>query len=197
MKRELERKIKSMCDSIGTAAAAEKCTELTEKLGDDFDERIKAGMSELDAYRDVLKNIDEIQEILDSLPVTEEENNARKRKKSSKNLNKLLSKISSSCWLLVVLVYLLFSMTFGGWKFTWLIFLWGAIGQTILNMVKSYNNGKPLKKVLKGGMSEILWLATTILYFIFSFATGLWHISWMIYIVAAIVQIIMSAFLDD
>lgn len=186
-----------MCDSIGTAAAAEKCRELTEELGEEFDERVKAGMSELDAYRDVLKNVNDIQKILDSLPVTEEEQNVRKRKKSSKNLDKILSKISSCCWLLVVMVYIWFSMTYGGWELTWLIFLWGAIGQIFLSMVKNYNHGKTLKKVLRGGMSGVLWIAITILYIIFSFATGWWHITWLIYIAATIVQIIMNALLDE
>lgn len=185
-----------MCDSIGTAAAEEMCGELTEDLGEEFDRRVKAGMSELDAYRDVLKNIDQIQKLLDSLPVTDEELDAKERLKETKKWNKVISKISSCCWLALVIVYFLFSMMSGMWHLTWILFLWGAIGQILLNMVTKYNKGKTMKKVLKGGLSGILWLSTVMMYFVFSFASGMWHLTWLMYIAAVIVQIILGAILD-
>ncbi|MBE6542080.1 MAG: hypothetical protein E7672_06495 [Ruminococcaceae bacterium] len=197
MKREIEKKIKSISDGIGTAAAEEMRQELTEDLVEEFDKRVDAGMSELDAYRDVLKNVDEIKKLFESLPVTEEEEAAKERKKSSANLNKILSRISSCCWLLVVIVYFWFSFTYGMWHLTWLIFIWGSIGQTFLDMIKSYNRGKALKKVLKSGLSKILWQMAVIVFFVVSFAMSIWNTSWLIFIATAIVQIILNAVLDD
>lgn len=67
-------------------------------------------MSELDAYRDVLKNVDEIKKMLDSLPITEDEQRGRQNRDSYKDNAKVIDKISSALWLLVVFVYLAFSL---------------------------------------------------------------------------------------
>ena len=168
MKNELNRKIRKLCDSAGSAAAAAKYDELSKQMNADYDARIKAGMSEIDAYRDVLRDVDKIQELLNSLPKTEDDDERISLQKSYKWLSKNLSRISGCMWIATAIVYLLFSMTYGGWEITWLIFLWTTIGQIVLNMVKKYNRGVKLKKVLKGGLSGILWVAVTILYFLFS-----------------------------
>ena len=197
MKNELNRKIRKLCDSAGSAAAAAKYDELSKQMNADYDARIKAGMSEIDAYRDVLRDVDKIQELLNSLPKTEEDDERISLQKSYKWLSKNLSRISGCMWIATAIVYLLFSMTYGGWKITWLIFLWTTIGQIVLNMVKKYNRGVKLKKVLKGGLSGILWVAVTILYFLFSMIVGYWHLSWLIFPFTVILQIILNALFSD
>lgn len=197
MKKELDKKLKKLCDEAGSAAAAAKYDELSEQMTDAYNARVQAGMSELDAYRDVLKDVDKIRELLDSLPKTDEEEEIKSRQRSFKWLSKNLSRISGCMWIATAMVYLLFSMTYGGWHVSWLIFLWSAIGQTLLNMVKKYNRGVKLKKVMKSGMSGILWLAVTILYFLISFASGSWHLTWLIFPFAAMIQIMLNAFFGD
>lgn len=197
MKKEIEKKIKELCDNAGSAAAAEICPDLTEDIERAYDERVAAGMSELDAYRDVFRNVGEIKKMLYSMPLTEEEELGRRTKENRKYNEKLLDKICSSLWLLVVIVYLLFSMSVGGWGYTWLIFLWGAIGQTFFGMIKKYNRGTPLKKVLRKGISTIMWLAITMLYFLFSFATGSWHITWIIFIFGALLENVINIFCKE
>lgn len=197
MKKEIEKKIKELCNDAGSAAAAEICPDLTEDIERAYDERVAAGMSELDAYRDVLRNVDDIKKMLDSMPLTEDEERGRRTKDSRKYNEKLLDKICSSLWLLVVIVYLLFSLTFGGWWYTWLIFLWGAIGQTFFDMIKKYNRGTPLKKVLRKGISAIMWLAITIAYFVFSFATGKWALTWILFIFGALLENVINIFCKE
>lgn len=197
MKKEIEKKIKELCDEAGSAAAAELCSDLTEDIERAYDERIAAGMSELDAYRDVLRNVDDIKKMLDSMPLTEDEERGRRTKDNRKSNEKLLDKISSSLWLIVVIIYLLFSLTFGGWQLTWLIFLVGAIGQNFFDMVKKYNRGMPLKKVLRKGISAIMWLSIVILYFLLSFATRSWGITWIIFIFGALLENVINIFCKD
>lgn len=196
MKKELEKTLKQLCDEVGTAAAAQKLDELTEDLTEEYDKRVKAGMAELDAYRDVLKNIDAIRDMLEALPKTDDEIDRKDREGGRKNLERILGKISTCMWLCTVIVYLLFSLTYGGWQVTWLIFLWSAIGQIIIGMVKKYNRGRTLKKVFKSGLSGILWLLVTILYFFISFATGDWHITWVIFLLGALIQTFLGMFFD-
>ena len=188
MKRELEKKIRAICDEIGTAAATEACDSVTDELKSKYDTLVNDGMSELDAYRDVLKNIDEIKMMLDSLPRTEHELNAAEEKAKLKSLKSILGKVSSIMWLSVVILFFYISFTRGMWHITWLIFLWGSICQTVLDMVLSYNKGKPLKKVLKRGLSSIIWNITVIVYFLVSFASGRWAITWIIFLISALLQ---------
>ena len=95
MKRELEKTIRQLCDEVGTAAAEAKREDLTADLTDEYDRRVEAGMAELDAYRDVLKNIDRIRDMLESLPKTEADEERRSRDKSRKKLENILSRIST------------------------------------------------------------------------------------------------------
>ena len=197
MKNELNRKIKKLCDNAESSAAAAKYEELSRQMSEEYDARIRAGMSELDAYRAVLRDVDKIQQMLNSLPKTDEDEERISRRKSFQWLSKNLSRISGCMWIAVTIIYFLFSMTFGGWSLTWLIFPWTAIGQILLSMVKKYNKGVKLKKVLKGGLSGILWIAATIIYFLFSMTFGGWHLTWLIFPFTVILQIILNALFSD
>ncbi len=217
MKKEIEKKVKELCDEAGSAAAQEVCGSLTTNLERGYDERIRAGMSELDAYRDVLKNVDEIKAMLDALPKDsvpkdgkkpESKKESRKRDKKAKKSaeteqgsgksgwhfsNRKMNSLCAALWILVTIVYFLGSFMTGRWELTWLIFLWGAVGQVIMNMVKKYNRGAPLGDTIRKGLTPIMWLVLTILYFIISFGTGMWHLTWLIFLLGAIGQVLLSA----
>ena len=196
MKNELKKTISQLCDEVGTASAAARQKGLTEDLVNEYDKRVNAGMAELDAYRDVLKNIDRIREMLESLPDTAEDEEKKSRETGRKNLEKILGKISTCMWLCTVIVYILISFTSAAWNYTWLIFLWSSIGQILLDMVKKVNRGKPLKKVLKGDGSAIFWLIVTTVYFFISFASGAWHLTWLVFLAGAALQTFAGMFFD-
>lgn len=197
MDREIKRKISELCDEAGSAAAAAVGEELIEDLEKEYEARVKAGMSELDAYRDIMKNVDEIKKMLDSMPLTEEETRWKRNRNNYRSNAKLMNKICSALWLLVVFVYLAFSLRFGGWQLTWLIFIWAAIGQIFMNMVKAYNKGVPLKKAMRGRMTAIVWLAIVMLYFIISIIGGGWSYTWLIFILAALIQKVIDIFIGE
>jgi len=196
MKNELRKTIRRLCDEVGTDGAAAQAEPLTDDLMREYDKRVNAGMAELDAYRDVLKNIDRIREMLESLPETDEKISRAEREIGRKNLERILGKISSCMWLCTVIAYVLGSFIFGGWSYSWLIFLWSSIGQIILGMIKKVNRGKPFKKVFKSGFTGIFWLAIVIIYFLLSFKTGAWHLTWLIYLGGAAIQTFLGIFND-
>lgn len=197
MKRELDRTVKQLCREAGSAAAAAKEDELKSSLEEQYEQRIRAGMSELDAYRDVLKNVDQIRAMLLSLPKSEAEEEQRKSEEDRKRSEKILDKISSCLWIGTLIAYFLISFGTGLWAYTWLIFLWSSIGQNILDMVKKLGRGKPKKKVLRSGLSSILWIGVVILYFVVSFGSGLWYLTWLLFPAATLVQILMGLFLGE
>lgn len=45
-------------------------------------------------------------------------------------------------------------------------------------------------------LSSALWLVTVALYFVISFASGAWHLTWIIFLIAAAVNNVLRAFID-
>lgn len=192
MKKELKKKIESICEEIGTAAAAEQIDELTEQVDAEFERRVAEGQSELDAYKELLANVDKIKEMLESLPKTDEENDRKKREKNAKKMNALLDSVEAAMWLLTVVAYFAISFLFGHWHLTWLIFLSSAIGSVLFDMLRKYNRGVPLDKVMDQEFSGVMWIGIVIIYFLFSFTVGgwAWAYSWLIFILGAVIEVI-------
>ncbi len=192
MKKELKKKLESMCAEIGTAAAAEKIDELADEISAAFDRKVSGGQSELDAYRELLADVDKIKAMLESLPETEEEAERKERKKSAKKTNALLDSIEACMWLLTVAAYFAISFLFGHWHMTWLIFLSSAIGSVLFDMLRKYNRGIPFEKVMHEEFSGVLWLGIVIVYFLYSFTVGgwAWSYSWLIFLLGAVIEVI-------
>ena len=192
MKKELKKKLTSMCEEIGTAAAAEKIDELADEVSAEFDRKVSEGQNELDVYRELLADVDRIRAMLESLPETEEETEAKERKKNAKKANALLDTIETCMWLLTVAAYFAVSFLFGHWHMTWLMFLSSAIGSVLFDMLRKYNKGIPFEKVMHEEFSGVLWLGIVILYFLYSFTVGgwAWSYSWLIFILGAVIEVI-------
>lgn len=192
MKKELKKKIEAICEEIGTAAAAEKIDELTERVDEEFERRVAEGKSELDAYREVLADAEKIRKMLESLPETDEEAEKRERKRNAEKMRPLLDAIEACMWLLTVVAYFAVSFLFGHWHMTWLIFLSSAIGSVLFDMLRQYNRGVPFETVMHREFSGVLWLGIVIIYFLYSFTVGgwAWAYSWLIFILGAVIEVI-------
>lgn len=197
MKKELNRKIRELCESAGTQAARDMAAELTADLDRRFDDRVAAGMSELDAYRDVLRNVDQIEEMLRALPSSDGAAAAEDPRAGEKQLKFYLEKTSAVMWVMTAIVFFLLGMIGGVWKYAWLIFLWTTVGQILLEMTRKYNRRRNLNRTLRGGLSGILWVGTTIVYFLTGFGLGMWRINWLLFPAAVVVQILLDAFLKE
>lgn len=120
------------------------------------------------------------------------------------NENAIQNGIISIMWIIITIMYFLGSFITGWWHVSWLIFLAGSMITIFIDMLFGLNklrrktfNDKIRKKMIHrihGAASGIFWLAVTIVYFLGSFMTGWWHVSWLIFLVASVVQIIMSTF---
>ena len=203
MKKELDKKIKQICDEVGGAAAEAKLDDETKIMNDQYDKIIESGKSELDAYRAILSDTEKIREMFNSIPKSEQKRKAQgdREKSGGKKKNKkekgILDTIETSMWLLIVIFYFLFSMRFGHWNLSWLVFLWGSIGSVLIGMVKKYNRGESLRRTMKKGISKIMWLYIVIIYFAGSFIFGGWAVSWVIFLVGALAEIIINAIFRD
>ena len=192
MKKELKKKLKSMCEEIGTAAAAEKIDELADEVSAEFDRKVSEGQNELDAYRELLADVEKIKAMLAELPETDEEADEKEWQKNAKKANALLDTLETCMWLLTPVAYLAVSFLFGHWHMTWLIFLSSAIGSVLFDMLRKYNRGVSFEKVMHEEFSGVLWLGIVILYFLYSFTVGgwAWSYSWLIFILGAVIEVI-------
>ena len=197
MKNELNKKIQEICDSLGTDAARAMEPKLIENLDKQFDERVAAGMSEIDAYRDVLKNTDRIKEILREYQVSEAELAVKNHKEAAENLDFYLRRTSAVMWVATVMGFFLIGSTTDEWGLALLSFLWTTIGQIILSMVSRYNHTMNLKKAMRRGFSGILWVGVTMLYFLIGDVADIWSGTLLLFPCAVIVQILLNTFLSD
>jgi len=100
---------------------------------------------------------------------------------TGKKENKMASLASSSLWLLIVTVYLVVSFWGGRWDITWIIFPFAA---GLQNLISAYFKPEAKKKHLSG----LFWCFVVTAYFIISFWSYAWHITWIIFPAAAAVQ---------
>ena len=90
--------------------------------------------------------------------------------------------ISSALWSLIVLVYLGLSFLTGAWHVTWIIFLVGALLETFISWV---DGDEKSKRRAIGGM---MWASCSILYFVLSFASGRWDVTWLLFVATIAAQ---------
>lgn len=55
--------------------------------------------------------------------------------------------------------------------------------ETMVNDFKQWQSGKPSDKQMKSQVSGIIWSIIFILYFVISFATGAWYVTWVLFLV--------------
>lgn len=111
---------------------------------------------------------------------------------SDKERKKLASSVSSAFWCLTVALYILISFYTGAWHISWIIFLVASAASSLIKLFLDPAGTKPIR-----ALSNVLWTMTVAFYFILSFATGAWHISWVIYLVAAALNNILRIYLRE
>lgn len=65
---------------------------------------------------------------------------------------------------------------------------------TMVEEFKEWQSQKEGAKALRRAVSSALWTVTLAVYFLVSFATGAWYISWVIFLVAAALESFVSIF---
>ena len=94
-------------------------------------------------------------------------------------------------WLLVVAIYLSVSIFTERWQYTWLIFPVAAAVQCAINLFTA----KTLCG-MQGAISGVVWLLVVSSYFAVSFLTGLWHVTWVIFIIGIALQTVAKLIVD-
>ncbi|MCL1963607.1 MAG: permease prefix domain 1-containing protein [Firmicutes bacterium] len=104
---------------------------------------------------------------------------------------KLFQSLVSAFWLVVTAVYILYSFETDNWYISWVIFLFAAAVSELLKIVF-----KPNPKKLYGRVSGAIVLSSVAFYFIISFATDAWHITWVLLPLGVALSNVVKAFLQ-
>ncbi len=99
-------------------------------------------------------------------------------------------------WLIIIAIYFLFSALTGMWYLSWIVFILGAAGMEIIKATLLFEGEREQPGMYleqrKNAWTAALWLVITALYFVLSFATHAWYITWIIFILGAAVAPIMK-----
>lgn len=106
--------------------------------------------------------------------------------------------ISGLIWAIGLAVYLIVSFLTMAWHITWVIFpILGAVNALACAMIPA-ENPSPVQRNrrLKKSVSSMIWAIGLALYFIISFTTMAWYITWVIFPIIGAVQGLVRAILD-
>lgn len=63
---------------------------------------------------------------------------------------------------------------------------------TVVEEFKEWNNSQKKKKSIQGSVNTIIWMIILVLYFLISFTTMAWHITWVIFLIGVCAQAIVN-----
>ena len=106
--------------------------------------------------------------------------------------------ISSLIWAIGLAVYLIVSFLTMAWHITWVIFpILGAINALACALIPAESpTAAQRNNRLRKGINGMIWAIGLALYFIISFATMAWYITWVIFPIIGAVQGLVRAILD-
>lgn len=114
--------------------------------------------------------------------------------------SELSKSVSSMIWAVGLAVYFLLSFCTNGWPITWILFpiiaavqnLAGAIIDLREDKAQAFASGTKLGK----SINSVIWAAGLAVYFVLSFATQAWYITWIIFLVIGAAQGLVRAIID-
>ena len=116
--------------------------------------------------------------------------------------SELSKSITDLIWAVGLGAYLLLSFSTKAWHITWIIFLVLVALDSLVSAIIRNQEAKHGYVMPSGSQTEnrhinsLIWASGTAVYFIFSFATGAWYISWLLFPITGTVQGLVYTILD-
>lgn len=203
-------------DAPKTRKAMELKEEMMQNSMEKYQDLLSDGWSEEDAYKNVIGSIGDVTELFEDL----EEKNLLNLSEADRKKKAILTSAAVGLYILagvVLLASTLIGDVFGGPRsldYDTLGLVLAAvvcIAPTCMlvyaanmypnyrkkkeDFVEDYKEAKHLSnrdKAVRKSISTIIWTMVVILYFVFSFSSGAWHISWVIFLMGACVEAVCS-----
>ena len=123
---------------------------------------------------------------------------SREKEDDDEPKSELGKSVSSLIWAIGLAVYLIISFLTMAWHITWVIFpILGAVNALACALIPGENPTVAQRSNrLRKGINSMIWAIGLALYFIISFATMAWYITWLIFPIIGAVQGLVRAILD-
>lgn len=191
-----------------TRRAFELKEELYANSVERFDDLVKSGFSQEDAYKNVVNSIGNVSELFNDLEETAENEISHIEEKMKKVA--LIKAAAIGLYIFSAIIFLWFGMI-GGFIFMgpspasiglvimllidivptcMLVYASSAYPKynkqdsTMVEEFKAWKNQSQKYRAIKGSLYIIIWTVALILYFAISFATMAWYITWVMFLIA-------------
>lgn len=197
-------------DAPKTRKALELKQEMAQNALDKYEDLLQDGHSEEDAYRNVIQSIGDVTELFEEV----EEKNLLQLPEKDRKKRALLQAIAIGLYILAGVTFFGFALIGYGQLTTIGLVLGGliCIAPTIMlvyaanmypvykkhekpDMVEEYKEQKYIRnrdRAVLGSVSTLLWTLVLVAYFIISFASGAWNITWVIFLIGGSLQSVVA-----
>ena len=217
----MKQKLTEYVDAIFRCAAltvrnAELKEEIMQNTLEKYDDLIADGKTPEEAYQAAVDGIGDISQLIEPayVPPQPSGETAVSVQKGEKTVHvavnfdgededpdelarrkKLLNSAIGAIWLVCVALYFMWSFASGKWYITWIVFLLTP-GLTQLLTAAFYWNVPEKRKKVRDNCIGAMWMFLTAAYFVVSFATGAWYITWVMFLIAAALAGLLNACFD-
>jgi len=188
-------------DAPKTNKTEELKEELLLDLNEKYNDLIKEGKTKTEAYNEVISGIGDTTELINSLNKPQLINTNERRKKTA-----LIVTISVFIYIISIVAVVVLAET-GAPDYaivsSFLTLIAVATCLLIYHFMALPKNNeveikqeKKEKNPIKDVIGAIIWISATIIYILVSFLTSAWHITWVIFLMAVVVQEIVKLCLE-
>lgn len=202
-------------DAPKTRKAIEMKEEMTQNSIDKYHDLLGEGYSETDAFENVIGSIGDVTELFGDL----EEKNIFSLSEKDRRKKALLTSVSVGMYIFAGCVFFFAQMLDEIYRTAWDFSILGLVLTALVcipptcmlvyaanmypdyrkkeeeNMVERYKESRHTSnrdKAIKGSVSTIIWTIVIIMYFLISFTSSAWHVSWVIFLIGACVQAVFE-----
>ncbi len=193
----------------GAPHAEEIKQEILQNTLDRYDDLVAQGKSPEAAYRLAISGIGDINEILSSEPAPIPEPpvltsppasapaDAHEDEETPESA--LRGSIGTFIWAVGLAAYFLLSFTTHAWQMTWVVFLITAAVSGFAQALTA-RRGNPsspkARKALYSSIGGLIWAVGLTIFFILSFETNAWYLTWLVIPITGSVHGLIRACLD-
>lgn len=199
-----------------TSQAREFKEEMIADLEDKYQDLIKEGKSEKEAFQEIISGIGNIEELFSNMKQNHQSdpmNNEMMLKQRKKTALVVSLSVGLYIVALIVCIFLDELGASDAWTATSLFGIsaiatciliyhfmsqpkYEKISDTMIEEFKEWKGQKNQMIEMKKSIHSIIWTLVVIVYFLISFFYGIWYISWIIFIIGALVQNIVDLLLS-
>lgn len=200
-------------DAPKTRKALDLKREMTQNALDKYEDMVQEGYSEQDAYQNVIQSIGDVTELFEEV----EEKNLLMLPEKDRRKRAILKAVAAGLYILAGVAFFALEIMADTPGAHWMNYQGGmglviagliCIAPTIMlvyaanmypgyskkenaDMVEEYKQERYMNnrdKAIMSSVSSIIWTMALVLYFIISFNSGAWYITWVIFLIAGCLQ---------